>query len=84
MAITKSTSASYITSNGAFYPTLADAKYREMADIFLSMFATAGIPTSNNLAIGGARILGKYFVDVSGATLTSINQSITTCRGANP
>lgn len=84
MAITKSTSVDYITSGGTEFSTLSEAKYREMSDIFLALFVNAGIPTGNNVAQAGANALGKYFVDVNGAGLTAINQSITACRGANP
>lgn len=84
MAITKTTSVSFLTSSDAEYPTLAGAKYREMADIFLTLFANAGLATGNNIAQQAANTLGKYFVDISGGTLTAINGSITTCRNANP
>ena len=84
MAITKSTSVSYLTSSGAEFSTLVDAKYREMADIFLQIFANSGIPTGNNVAQNGASTLGKYFVSINSTTLSALNQSITACRNANP
>ena len=83
MSISKTTSVTFLTSNGAEYSTLTAAKYREMADLFLSLFVAAGVPT-NNVSNAGATILGKYFIDINGATLSSINSQITTARSANP
>lgn len=84
MSITKSTSVDYITSGGVEYPTLVQAKYREMSDLFLTLFANAGIQTGNNIAGQAATTLGQYFVDIVQTTLTSINGSIVATRNANP
>lgn len=84
MSITKSTSVDFITSGGVEFSTLQQAKYREMSDVFLSLFTNAGIPTSNNIAGSAATTLGQYFVDIANTTLTSINGSIVATRNANP
>lgn len=84
MSITKSTSASYITSSGAIYPTLTDAKHREMADLFLALFGNAGLNAESNVAQFAAVTLGAYFVGISGGALSTINTNITGVRNANP
>lgn len=84
MAITKVTGTVFVASDGSQWPTLIAAQYRDMANLFVTIFAAAGIGTNNPQVQQASASLGKRFVDATGAELTSVNNSISTIRAANP
>lgn len=84
MSISKGTATVFVTTSGASFHALVDAKYREMQDVFLQIFADSGMPVDNNMAANASKILGKRFVDITNVALSGYNTAITTVRSANP
>ena len=78
--ITKSTTTVYLTTLGVAFDNLADAQARELADIWQAVFADAGLPAGNNVAIAASQTLGKHFASIGDKTLQEVTKTITDAR----